>query len=50
MTLAIGEEYGNVVRGRNDRYKDWVELCMMAPSVASLLLRHAPGAWRRVRP
>ena len=27
MTLAIGEEYASVVRGQNDRYKDWVELC-----------------------
>ncbi len=26
-TLAIAEEYGRVVRGRVDRYKDWVELC-----------------------
>ena len=25
MTLAIGEEYGRVVRGQVDRYKDWVE-------------------------
>ncbi|MGH9290687.1 MAG: branched-chain amino acid transaminase, partial [Acidimicrobiales bacterium] len=25
MTLAIGEEYGRVVRGQIDRYKDWVE-------------------------
>jgi branched-chain amino acid aminotransferase len=25
MTLAIGEEYGRVVRGEVDRYKDWVE-------------------------
>ena len=25
MTLAIGEEYGRVVRGHVDRYKDWVE-------------------------
>jgi branched-chain amino acid aminotransferase len=25
MTLAIGEEYGKVVRGQVDRYKDWVE-------------------------
>lgn len=27
MTVAIGEEYGKVVRGQNDKYKDWVELC-----------------------
>ena len=27
ITKAIGEEYGRVVRGQNDRYKDWVELC-----------------------
>ena len=27
MTKAIGDEYANVVRGRNDKYKDWVELC-----------------------
>ena len=26
-TTAIGEEYGRVVRGQVDRYKDWVELC-----------------------
>ena len=25
MSLAIGEEYGRVVRGQVDRYKDWVE-------------------------
>jgi branched-chain amino acid aminotransferase len=25
MTLAIGEEYQRVVRGKVDRYKDWVE-------------------------
>jgi branched-chain amino acid aminotransferase len=25
MTLAIGEEYGKVVRGKVDRYKEWVE-------------------------
>ena len=25
MTLAIGEEYGRLVRGQVDRYKDWVE-------------------------
>jgi branched-chain amino acid aminotransferase len=25
MTLALGEEYGRVVRGQVDRYKDWVE-------------------------
>jgi branched-chain amino acid aminotransferase len=25
MTLAIGDEYGRVVRGQVDRYKDWVE-------------------------
>jgi branched-chain amino acid aminotransferase len=25
MTLAIGEEYGRVVRGKVDKYKDWVE-------------------------
>jgi len=25
MTLAIGEEYGRVVRGKVDRYKEWVE-------------------------
>jgi branched-chain amino acid aminotransferase len=25
MTLAIGEEYGRVVRGQVDRYKEWVE-------------------------
>jgi branched-chain amino acid aminotransferase len=25
MTLAIGEEYGRVVRGEVDRYKEWVE-------------------------
>jgi branched-chain amino acid aminotransferase len=25
MTLAIGEEYGRVVRGQVDKYKDWVE-------------------------
>jgi branched-chain amino acid aminotransferase len=25
MTLAIGEEYGRVVRGQVDRFKDWVE-------------------------
>jgi branched-chain amino acid aminotransferase len=25
MTLAIGEEYGRVVRGQVDQYKDWVE-------------------------
>ena len=25
MTLAIGEDYGRVVRGQVDRYKDWVE-------------------------
>jgi len=27
MTTAIGQEYGRVVRGQNDKYKDWVELC-----------------------
>jgi branched-chain amino acid aminotransferase len=27
LTLALGEEYGKVVRGQVDRYKDWVELC-----------------------
>jgi branched-chain amino acid aminotransferase len=27
MTMAIGAEYGKVVRGQVDRYKDWVELC-----------------------
>jgi branched-chain amino acid aminotransferase len=27
MTTAIGEEYARVVRGQNDKYKDWVELC-----------------------
>jgi branched-chain amino acid aminotransferase len=27
MTVAIGEEYAKVVRGQNDKYKDWVELC-----------------------
>jgi branched-chain amino acid aminotransferase len=27
VTKAIGEEYGRVVRGQNDKYKDWVELC-----------------------
>ena len=27
MTKAIGEEYGRVVRGQVDKYKDWVELC-----------------------
>jgi branched-chain amino acid aminotransferase len=27
MTLAIGEEYGRVVRGQVDQYKDWVEHC-----------------------
>jgi branched-chain amino acid aminotransferase len=27
MTTAIGEEYGRVVRGQVDKYKDWVELC-----------------------
>ena len=26
-TTAIGEEYARVVRGQNDKYKDWVELC-----------------------
>jgi branched-chain amino acid aminotransferase len=26
-TKAIGEEYGRVVRGQVDKYKDWVELC-----------------------
>ncbi len=25
MTTAIGEGYENAVRGRTDRYKDWVE-------------------------
>jgi branched-chain amino acid aminotransferase len=25
MTLALGEEYGRVVRGQVDRYKEWVE-------------------------
>jgi branched-chain amino acid aminotransferase len=25
MTVAIGEEYGRVVRGKVDRFKDWVE-------------------------
>lgn len=25
MTLAIGEEYGRAVRGKVDRYKEWVE-------------------------
>ena len=27
VTTAIGKEYGKVVRGQVDRYKDWVELC-----------------------
>jgi branched-chain amino acid aminotransferase len=27
MTLAIGEEYGRVVRGQVDKFKDWVEHC-----------------------
>lgn len=27
MTTAIGTEYGKVVRGQVDRFKDWVELC-----------------------
>jgi branched-chain amino acid aminotransferase len=27
MTVAIGEEYAKVVRGQNDKYKDWVEHC-----------------------
>jgi len=27
MTGAIGEEYARVVRGQNDKYKTWVELC-----------------------
>jgi branched-chain amino acid aminotransferase len=27
LTTAIGQEYGKVVRGQVDRYKDWVELC-----------------------
>jgi branched-chain amino acid aminotransferase len=27
FTKAIGEEYGRVVRGQVDKYKDWVELC-----------------------
>jgi branched-chain amino acid aminotransferase len=26
MTTAIAEEYGRAVRGKVDRYKDWVEL------------------------
>jgi branched-chain amino acid aminotransferase len=25
MTTAIAEEYGRVVRGHVDRYKDWLE-------------------------
>jgi branched-chain amino acid aminotransferase len=27
MTLAIGEEYGRLVRGKVDKYKSWVEHC-----------------------
>jgi branched-chain amino acid aminotransferase len=27
ITMAIGQEYGRVVRGQVDKYKDWVELC-----------------------
>ena len=27
MTTAIGEEYGQLVRGKVDKYKTWVELC-----------------------
>ena len=27
MTKEIGEAYGDVVRGKVAKYKDWVELC-----------------------
>ena len=44
MTKEIGEEYGEVVRGKVDKYKTWVELCTMSdlPSPRRDLRHDAP--------